>query len=238
MAKLLTLHGQVINSTAYIYIYIYETSTKWKLKLNIFMAHFWLWPPPPPAAAAVVAAWLAPHQSSADRFSFCFFGSEWHWSCRRPMLFMGAAKRRQLKSCVWVHALRVVRQHTLLRRVLRRFWGGFEEEFSEGFLEGGLLWDYSNKGSWEGFSEGVICKGFQKVPRTPPRRVRPLSALYVCQHFRPHGYRTVSKYCVRPVLLVLVFQLHTIHPWQPIPAQLRGWRLAPLIKGVNLQETL
>ena len=40
---------------------------------------------------------------------------------------------------------------------------GFSE--SEGFLEGGLLWFYSQKGSE---------KGFQKGPRRPhPRRARP-----------------------------------------------------------------
>ena len=65
------------------------------------------------------------------------------------------------------------------------FWEGFWEGFwgkgtggrvlGEGFWEGGLRRGFyskkgSEKGSQKGFSEG----SFQKVPRTPPCRVRPL----------------------------------------------------------------
>ena len=69
--------------------------------------------------------------------------------------------------------LHVVQQHSVLRRAPRKFWGGFWGRLEKGACYGFYSKKGSENGSQKGFGEG----GFQKVPRTPPRRVRPLESL-------------------------------------------------------------
>ena len=78
-------------------------------------------------------------------------------------------------------------KHSVLR-VLRRFWEGFWGRVPRGFWEGRpfsmgfTVKKGSEKGSQKRFWEG----GFQEVPRTPPRRVRPLRrAPYLWKPFWP-----------------------------------------------------
>ena len=83
--------------------------------------------------------------------------------------------------------LRVVRQHSVLRRVLRRCWEGFwGRVFSEGFWEGGLLWVLLKKRFWEGFSEGVLRRGVstrcleRPLGEYAPLGVRPIQGVSLC----------------------------------------------------------
>ena len=55
-----------------------------------------------------------------------------------------------------------------------QFWKGFWGRVLRRVLRRGAFF-VGQKGFWEGFSEGVLRRVWiQKVPRTPPRRVRPL----------------------------------------------------------------
>ena len=69
----------------------------------------------------------------------------------------------------WVHAYGVVRQHGVLRRVLGRFWEGFW---------GRVLGRVLRRGPAMGFAVKRVLRRVlrrvQKVPGTPPWRVRPL----------------------------------------------------------------
>ena len=73
-----------------------------------------------------------------------------------------------LSEVNWVHSIGVVRQHSVLRRVLRRFWEGFwKRGFSEGFWEGGLfLWVLRvlRKGSQKGVSRRCLERPLGEHP--------------------------------------------------------------------------
>ena len=75
-----------------------------------------------------------------------------------------------IRGCTTTHASRKGSEK-FLGRVLTSSEGGF----SEGFLERGLLWGLAvKKGAGKGSQKRFLEGGFQKVPRTPPQRVRPL----------------------------------------------------------------
>ena len=69
---------------------------------------------------------------------------------------------------IWVHAKGVEREHTLLRRVLRRFQGGFRERVLRRVLRRGRAVIHSE----EGFCKGVLGRGSEKggFQSTPLRR--------------------------------------------------------------------
>ena len=118
-----------------------------------------------------------------------------------------------------MHAEGVVRQHSVLRRVLRRFWG---RVFGKGSEKGAFFYGFCSK------KRGSEKGGFQKVPRAPPRRVRATTPWECSLVVHP---RTTSKMSIRICLLsplAPVSMLGTAGTVLKLPAHLKPVMLKPV----------
>ena len=144
-----------------------------------------------------------------------------------------------------VHAWGVVRQHSVLKRVLRRFWEGFWGRGSQKVPRRGLLWGFkvkkgSEKGSQKGFWEG----SFQKVPRTPPWGVRPFRRapyliLIFLSHFQVWGVSLLSCFVPPCARLAAAGIIYSLTAGQPLCIQgATGPELAYTIVFYNLCDSM